>query len=85
VNEHRGSRLCFLATESNGEPHLSLMNFTYVQKGESLILCTKKNTKKYGHIMKNHKVNFIDRISPHLLILQNNKNKLFLFYYRLQS
>lgn len=50
------SRLCFLATQCDGEPHLSLMNFTYHQQGEVIILCTRRNTKKFAQIMKNTKV-----------------------------
>jgi hypothetical protein len=52
------SRLCFLATNDEQEPHLSLMNFTYVQTAERIILCTRRSTKKFKQLMENPKVSF---------------------------
>ena len=50
------TRMCFLATHDDGEPHLSTMRFTYFQKDEVIILTTRRKTKKYSQIMKNSKV-----------------------------
>lgn len=47
---------CFLATQNDGEPHLSLMRFTYYQQDEVVILTTRRNTKKYNQIVNNPKV-----------------------------
>ena len=52
----RTSKLCYLATQSDGNPHLSLMNFTYCRKEEVIILSTRRNTKKYYQIVENPKV-----------------------------
>lgn len=52
----RTSKLCYLATQSDGNPHLSLMNFTYCRKEEVLILSTRRNTKKFYQIIENPKV-----------------------------
>ena len=63
----QGSRLCFLATTglSSGEPHLSLMNFTYLQSEELIILCTRQNTKKYNMIEQSNKVAILIHDFPH--------------------
>lgn len=50
VNVLSVTRLCFLATQSEGIPHLSLMNFTYYQNEEIIIMCTRRDTKKFGQI-----------------------------------
>ena len=60
------SRLCFLATQNDGEPHLSLMNFTYYQEEEIIILCTRRNTKKFTQILNNPKVAVLIHDFPHL-------------------
>jgi general stress protein 26 len=43
----KSARLCYLATQDEGEPHLSLMRFTYYQAEEAIILTTRRNTKKF--------------------------------------
>eukprot|EP01038_Epipyxis_sp_PR26KG_P011010 gene11010-14787_t len=62
----RSSRLCFLATQSDGEPHLSLMNFTYYHEQEVIIVCTRRNTKKFNQILQNRKVAILIHDFPHL-------------------
>lgn len=52
----RTSRLCYLATQSDGNPHLSLMNFTYCRDKEVIILSTRRNTKKFYQIVENPSV-----------------------------
>ena len=43
----KASRLCPLGTQSeSGEPHLSLMNFTYYQEDEVVIFGTSRTTSK---------------------------------------
>lgn len=64
--DFRASKLCFLATQCDGEPHLSLMNFTYFQRDEVIILCTRRDTKKYNQIVKNTKVAVLIHDFPHL-------------------
>jgi Pyridoxamine 5'-phosphate oxidase len=60
------SKLCFLATNDSYEPHLSLMNFTYHQPEEIIILTTRRNTKKFGQILNNPKVAVLIHDFPHL-------------------
>jgi len=52
----RTSKLCYLATQADGNPHLSLMNFTYSRPDEVIILSTRRNTKKFFQIIDNPKV-----------------------------
>lgn len=60
------SKLCFLATINESEPHLSLMNFTYYQPDEVMIVCTRRNTKKYEHIKACPNVSVLVHDFPHL-------------------
>lgn len=46
------------------------MNFTFVRKGDIIILCTRKNTKKFAQIKQNHRVAVLIHDFPHL----NNEN-----------
>lgn len=57
--------LCFpcnqgtLATSAGGDPHLSLMNFTFAEDAELgtiIILSTKRATKKFSALVSNPKV-----------------------------
>ena len=54
----RVSRLCFLATQANDEPHISLMTFSYYTTPEEdvIVFTMRRDTKKYQQIMNNHKV-----------------------------
>lgn len=60
------SRLCFLATQADGEPHLSLMNFTYYQAEELIIFATRRNTKKFDQMMECNSVAILIHDFPHL-------------------
>lgn len=60
------SKLCFLATVSGNEPHLSLMNFTYYQPDEVLIFTTRRNTKKFQQIQDCSNVAVLAHDFPHL-------------------
>lgn len=65
------SKLCFLATVSGNEPHLSLMNFTYYQPDEVLIFTTRRNTKKFQQIQHCSNVAVLAHDFPHLVHAQN--------------
>ena len=60
------SQLCFLSTSTNNDPHLSLMNFTYYQKEEIVIMCTQRDTKKFRQISKVPTVALLIHDFPHL-------------------
>ena len=68
------SRLCFLATQSSNDPHLSLMNFTYYQPEEILIMTTRRNTKKFEQMITNNKVAVLIHDFPNLDIDKNKTN-----------
>ena len=40
-------RLCMMATSWEDKSYLSLMNFTYVEAQNKVILSSRKNSKKY--------------------------------------
>lgn len=51
VNMLNASRLCHMATQSvDMEPHLSLMNYTYYKTDEVIIMCTRRDTKKFKQL-----------------------------------
>ena len=60
------SQLCFLSTSFGNDPHLSLMNFTYYQPEEVVIMCTKRDTKKFRQIMQSSSVALLIHDFPHL-------------------
>lgn len=64
------SSLCFLSTtDGTGNPHLSLMSFTFYKdekKGDLLIFTTRENTKKFTHIAECPKVAILIHDFPHL-------------------
>jgi uncharacterized pyridoxamine 5'-phosphate oxidase family protein len=46
----------YIIIQADGNPHLSLMNFTYSRPDEVIILSTRRNTKKFFQIVDNPKV-----------------------------
>ena len=62
------SRLCFLATccPKTPEPHLALINFTYIQSEEILVFCTRRDTKKFEQIIACPNVAILVHDFPHL-------------------
>tara|TARA_A100001035_G_C27703982_1_gene463916 strand:- start:206 stop:805 length:600 start_codon:yes stop_codon:yes gene_type:complete len=61
------SRLCHMATQSEDlEPHLSLMNFSYYQTDEVIIMCTSRKTTKYQQILNVPNVAILIHDFPHL-------------------
>lgn len=55
----RSSSLCYLSTacvkpdDVDAQPHLSLMNFTYFQKEELIIMTTRRDTRKLTNLIVN--------------------------------
>ncbi len=49
-------RLCCLATSHGNQPHLSLMNFTFVAKERTLILSSRRHTRKVQQLQENPRV-----------------------------
>lgn len=49
-------RVCFLATSLHDQPHLSLMNFTFLPEEGLIILSSRRNTKKVTNILNNPQV-----------------------------
>jgi hypothetical protein len=45
------SALCYLSTLADGAPHLSLMNFTYCQTEEKIIMSTRRDTTKFTALL----------------------------------
>ena len=58
----RSSRLSYLATVEDGSPHLSLMNFTFVDHDARdaffgcLVMSTRRDTKKFSALLTNPSV-----------------------------
>ncbi|KAG5186739.1 hypothetical protein JKP88DRAFT_36281 [Tribonema minus] len=48
--------LCYLSTFTDDHPHLSLMNFTYYQPDEVIIMSTRRDTKKYNLLQSSNNV-----------------------------
>lgn len=52
-------RLCFLGTSYDKQPHVSLMNFTYLSKERLIILSSRKDTSKVRNIQTNPNVSIL--------------------------
>lgn len=72
VNLLRASQLCFLSTSYGNDPHLSLMNFTYYQEDEVVIMATKRDTKKFRQILQSNTVALLIHDFPHLKLDKNS-------------
>lgn len=57
----KSTRFLHLATSLNDVPHVSLMNYTYYNKGEEsfIIFTTPKDTTKYRNILANPNVSLL--------------------------
>lgn len=55
----KNEKLCTLATCVENNPYVSLMNFTYVEEENKVILSTRRNSKKYENIIKNKNVSLL--------------------------
>ncbi len=77
-------KFCTMATSWENKPYLSLMNFTYVEAENKVILSTRKNSKKYSNIKNNKNISLLissitDGISATFLgtavTMENNEGK----------
>ncbi|PUU86189.1 pyridoxamine 5'-phosphate oxidase family protein [Halanaerobium sp.] len=64
--------LCTMATTWEDKPYLSLMNFTYLESENKIILSSRKNSRKYYNIQKNKNISLLvfsssDKLSATLL------------------
>ncbi len=55
----KNEKLCTLATCVDNNPYVSLMNFTYVEEENKVILSTRRNSKKYDNIVINKKISLL--------------------------
>ncbi len=55
----KNKNLCTMATSWEDKPYLSLMNFTYVEAENKVILSSRKNSKKYNNIQKNKNISLL--------------------------
>lgn len=49
----KSENFCFLATSYQDHPHVSLMNFTYLEDEGLIIISSRRDTTKVSHIRKN--------------------------------
>jgi len=64
--------LCTMATSWEDKPYLSLMNFTYLEEENKIVLSSRTNSRKYYNIQKNKNISLLvfsssDQISVTLL------------------
>lgn len=52
-------KLCMMATCWEDKPYISLMNFTYLEAENKVLLSTRKNSKKYENIQKNKHISLL--------------------------
>ena len=52
-------KLCIMATSWQDRPYLSLMNFTFLETENKVILSTRRNSKKYSNIQKNKYISLL--------------------------
>ena len=52
-------KLCIMATCWEDKPYLSLMNFTYLEAENKVVLSTRRNSKKYDNIQKNKHISLL--------------------------
>ncbi|NBG87748.1 pyridoxamine 5'-phosphate oxidase family protein [Isachenkonia alkalipeptolytica] len=55
----KNEKLCTLATCVENRPYVSLMNFTYVEEENKVILSTRRDSKKYNNIIKNKRISLL--------------------------
>ncbi len=63
----KNNKLCSMATCCDEKPYLSLMNYTYLESENIVILSSRKNSKKYSNIQKNKNIS--------LLVFSNSPKK----------
>lgn len=52
-------KLCAMATSWENQPYLSLMNFTYLEAENKVILSSRRDSKKYKNIQNNKNVSLL--------------------------
>ncbi len=52
-------KFCFLATSHRDQPHVCLMNFTFIEDDGVVILSSREETTKVDHIKKNPAVSLL--------------------------
>lgn len=55
----KNENLCAMATCLENQPYLSLMNFTYLENENKIILSSRKNSRKYSNIQKNKNISLL--------------------------
>ncbi|TJX15183.1 pyridoxamine 5'-phosphate oxidase family protein [Tissierella creatinini] len=55
----QGEKVCTLATCKDNEPYLSLMNFTFDEESQRIILSSRRNSKKFENILSNREVSLL--------------------------
>lgn len=55
----KNKELCTMATSWEDKPYLSLMNFTYLEAENKVILSSKKNSRKCYNIQKNKNISLL--------------------------
>lgn len=60
-------KLCAMATSLEDQPYLSLMNFTFIEEENKVILSSRRDSKKYLNIQKNKQVSLLLFSSSHEL------------------
>ncbi|ADQ14656.1 pyridoxamine 5'-phosphate oxidase family protein [Halanaerobium hydrogeniformans] len=55
----KNKSFCTMATCGENKPYLSLMNFTYVETKNKIILSSRINSKKYSNIQKNKNISLL--------------------------
>lgn len=52
-------KLCTLATCVEDKPYVSLMNFTFVEEENKVVLSTRRDSRKYHNILKNKRISLL--------------------------
>lgn len=55
----KNKKFCTMATSWENKPYLSLMNFTYVEAENKVILSSRIDSKKYSNIQKNKNISLL--------------------------
>jgi len=55
----KNNKLCTMATCWEEKPYLSLMNYTYLESENNIILSSRKNSRKYKNIQKNKNISLL--------------------------
>ena len=59
INLLKTEKFCFLATSHRDQPHVCLMNFTFMEDDGLIILSSREKTTKVDHIRRNPSVSLL--------------------------